>query len=110
MGRFRHGRVDLLGAQTAQAQGKSQIIENAHVRIKGIVLKDEGDVALARRQPIDAAAVDGDFSRARLFQSCDKPQERRLAAAGRTEQDAEFAFGDFERNFRENFVGAESLG
>jgi hypothetical protein len=73
-------------------------------------LKDEGDVALAGRQGIDAPPVHGDFSRTRLFQSCDKPQDRRLAAARRAEQDAEFAFGDFEPNVGENFVGTESLG
>ena len=35
---------------------------------------------------IDLAAVEGDGAGAWIFQPCDKPQQRRLAAAGRPDQ------------------------
>ena len=43
------------------AQAERDVLENGHVRIQGIVLKDHGDVALLRGDPIDDTTADCDF-------------------------------------------------
>ena len=68
------------------------------MRVKRIILKYESDVALARRQRIDALGVDGNLTAARLLEPGDQPQDCRFAAARRAEQYAEFAVGDIERD------------
>jgi hypothetical protein len=80
------------------------------VRVERIILKDEGDVALAGRQGIDARFVGQDFSAARLFEAGDQPKDRRFAAAGRAEQNAEFTVGNFEGDVAQDFRSAEALG
>ena len=79
------------------------------MRIKRVVLKYEGNVALARSQGIDPFGTNENFAAARLFETSDQTQQGRFAATRRTEQDAKFAVGNVERNILQDLRGAEAL-
>ena len=66
------------------------------MRIKRIGLEDHGDAALGRRQPGHVASADGDSAVGEGFKPGDHAQQGRLAAAGRADEDAEFAIGNIE--------------
>jgi hypothetical protein len=68
------------------------------VRIKGVVLKYESYIAVARRCGVDALSADIDAATRRVFQSGDDAQERCLAASGRAEQNTKLTIGDGKRN------------
>jgi hypothetical protein len=64
------------------------------VRIQRVVLEHHRDVALLGRDAIDDAVADADLAAGNLLEPGDHPQQRRLAAARRTDQHAELAVGD----------------
>ena len=58
---------------------------------------------------VDHLAVDGKFAAGRLFEPGDHPQQRRLAAAGRADEDDELAVGDLQIDAVEDVDRAERL-
>jgi hypothetical protein len=71
-------------------------------------LKNESDVARARRQRVDAAIADGDAA-ARFLEPGDGAEQGRFTAAGRPEKNAKLAVGDLEADIVENYRSPEGL-
>ena len=61
------------------------------MRKQGVVLEDDADGALVRRQPVDDLVADDDPSLGLGDEAGDDAQQRGLAAAGRAEQCDDFA-------------------
>jgi len=85
-------RLHRLGAPRVLAnalhlQTERDVVEHAPVREQGEVLEDRGRRALVRRQVDERLAVEHDVALARELVAPDHAQRRRLAAAGRPEQD-----------------------
>ena len=78
--------VDLLGAQAER-----HVVEHRHVREQGVLLEHGVDVALMRRHIGDVAALEQNATTRRLFEAGDHLEQRRLAAARRSEQREELA-------------------
>ncbi len=72
------------GARGDEAIG--DVVQDGHVGEGRVGLEHHGDVALACRQQRDVAAADGEPTLGRLLEARDHAQQRRLAAAGGTEQ------------------------
>ena len=77
---------------------------------RGVVLEDEPDVALLRRQRGRVLPGEQDLTRVRPFETGDDPQERRLARAARPEERGQRAALDLERHVVEGDEVAEALG
>ena len=67
----------------AACSPKATFCAHGHVRPERVVLEHHADVALVRRQRVDAAVAEADLARVRRVEAGDQPQQRRLAAAGR---------------------------
>ena len=74
----------LLARFDAQAEG--DVLEHRHVAEQRVVLEDEADVALAGMQVGGLGAGEQDVALIGRFHAGDDAQQRRLAAAGGTEQ------------------------
>ena len=59
---------------------------------------------------VDAAAVDHDVAAGRVLEAGDHAEQRRLAAAGGADEDAELAVGDREVDALDHLGLAEGLG
>ncbi len=68
------------------------------MRIERIRLEDHRDVPGARREVGDVAAVDRDGAVRHLLEPGEHAQKRRLAAAGRADEDEELTALDRERD------------
>src|SRR5438132_11642411 len=75
----------------ADAEPVGHVLAHCHVRIQGVALEDHRDVAMTRREIRDVAALDADRAGRDLLQTRDHAEERRLSAAGRTDEDHEVA-------------------
>jgi autonomous glycyl radical cofactor GrcA len=84
-------RADAVAARgnPLHLQREPHVVLDAHVRIERVGLEDHRDVAVLRRDVVDDAVGDPDLPGRRLFQPRDHPQRRRLAGAGRADQDGE---------------------
>ena len=105
-----HPLVDLVLRHAAHLQPVSHVLVNRHVRVERVVLKDHGDVALGRLQPVHHPPVDGDLAGADLFQPRNHAQQGGLAAARRPEDDDELAVPDVATDAVNDFGLAELLG
>src|SRR5215203_5742308 len=76
---------------------------------RGVVLEDEADVASLGRQLGGVFAADLDCPAVGLLQPGDDSQQRRLAAAARTEKGGEGSGGDLDADVVESDEVAESL-
>ena len=83
--------------QLLQLEPEGEVLPHRHVRIERVVLEDHRDVALLRRHLGDVDAADRDVAVRDVLEAGDHAQQRRLAAAGRADEDAELALGDLER-------------
>ncbi len=68
------------------------------MRVERVALEDHRDVAGAGRKLGDVAAADRDRAVGHLLEAGDHPQQRRLSAAGRPDEDEELAAADLERD------------
>ena len=64
------------------------------MRVEGIALKDHCDVPLPRGEGRDVDVSDRDRSLRCLLEPGDQPQERRLTASRRADEDHELAVAD----------------
>ena len=87
--------VDPLGplglALSGELHREGDVVEDGHVRIERVALKDHGDVAVLRGKVLDVLAADAQGAAADLLQPGDHPQGRRLAAARWPDEDQELA-------------------
>src|SRR5262249_2749053 len=77
-------------------KAERDILVHGEVREERVRLEHGVHVALVRRQPADLAFAEVDLAPARLLETADHPQRRRLAAARRPEQREEAAALDLE--------------
>ena len=74
---------------------KRQVLAHRHVRVKRVVLKHHGDVAVLGRHVVHDPVADADSRRDRL-ESGDHAQRRALSTARRADEHDELAVGDIE--------------
>ena len=96
LGRLVDLLLDLGLADLRQLEREAHVLAHGHVRVQRVVLEDHRDVAIARRELVDALAADDQLAVGDVLQAGDHPQRRRLPAAGRTDEDHELAIADFE--------------
>ena len=91
-------------------QAEAQVLLDRHVRIERIGLEHHGDAAVGRLDVVDERLppID-DLAFGDVFEAGDHPQQRRLSAARRADEDDEFAVGDLEVGAVDDLVGAEAL-
>ena len=102
-------RLDLLLRRAAQLQREGHVVGDRHVRVERVVLEHHGDVALFRRHVVDDALADADLSRGDVLEPGDHPQQGRLAAARRPDQDDELAVADVDVDAVNDLKRAEGL-
>ena len=66
------------------------------MRVERVVLEHHGDVAVGRIDIVDDAVADADHALGDGLEPGDHAQQGRFSAAGRSDQDDEFAIGDVE--------------
>ena len=93
----------------AHAQAEAEIFLDRHVRIERIGLEHHGDAAFARIEIGDVLAADEDLAGGRLLEAGNRAQQRRFPAAGRADEDDEFAIADIEVDIGDDLNGAEAL-
>ena len=71
-------------------------VAHRHVRVERVVLEHHRDVAVLGRHVVDDAPADLDLAAGDRLEPGDHAQQRRLAAARRTDQHAELAVGDLD--------------
>ena len=92
--RLLHARLDLGLRHAADAQPVGHVVVDRHVRIKRVVLEHHRDVAILGLQLVDDAPADGDLAARDRFEPGDHPQQGRLPATRRAENDDELAVYD----------------
>ena len=107
-GRFAHAPLDLVFGLVVQAQPEGHVLVDAQVRVEGVVLKDHGDVAIARLEVVDDLAVDHDVARIELLKAGQHAQGGRLAAARGSDQHHELAVGDAQVEVVDDLVRRRS--
>src|SRR5437868_954718 len=80
-----------------RAQRKGKIVVNRQMRVEGVLLENEGEIAGRRRTARHGPGADRDRALIRLVPPRNEPQRRRLAGAGRAEQNDELAIADGQR-------------
>jgi hypothetical protein len=91
-------RSSSLRVPVQQLRDGRDVLGDGLVREQPDLLDRVADVAaqLGRRAVADAHAVEQDVARGQLDHAVDQPHRGRLAAARRTDEDAELASGDLE--------------
>ncbi len=102
-------RPDLVLRPLPDRQPEGDVVAHGHVLEGGVVLEDEADATLLRRDPGCVLAGDDDLARVGHLESGDHAQERRLAAAARAEQRRQRARRHLERDVVEGDEVAEAL-
>ena len=101
--------VDLLLRPLADRQAERDVVAHRHVLERGVVLEDEADAALLRRDPGRVLAEDHDLALVRLLESRDDAEQRGLAASARAEERGQRARFDVERHVFERGEAVEAL-
>ena len=83
--------LSLSSAIFSTRKREGDVLEHRHMRIERVGLEHHGDAALDRRQVVDARAVDDDVAAGDVVEAGDHPQQGRLAATGRADEDDELA-------------------
>ena len=87
---------DLDAFDSAELQTEGQVVRDRHVRIEGVVLEHDREVAIRRIHVVDDAAVDPDLAGTHFLEPRDHPQRGRLSAARGPQQHHELAVPDLE--------------
>ncbi len=85
---------DLLFGTALHPQPKGYVVAHAHVREKGVILKDGVDLPPFRGDVVHPSAADEHFPGIRALKTGKDAQDRGLATAGRPEQGQKFAIAD----------------
>ena len=102
-------RLDLVLGLLADRQAEADVVAHRHVLERRVVLEDEADLALLRRDVGDVLAADHDVAGVGVLEAADDPQQRRLARAARPEQRGQRAVRDLQRHVVEGGEVAEPL-
>ena len=92
-----HPAIDVAAVEARDFERKGDVGENGHVRVKGVALKDHGDIAAPRRQKLFGGdrhhlpVPDADLARTRVLDAGDDVEQGRLAAAAGPHQDEKSA-------------------
>ena len=105
--RLAHAAIDFVGGRVAGAKRKRDVVEDGEMRIERVVLEHHRDVAGGRLEAVDPAIADPDRAGVELFEPRNEAQQRRLAAAGRPQQDEALAAFNFEIDAVDRRVRAE---
>ena len=92
--RLGHAPLDLGAARADVLEPEGQVLPHGHMRVERVGLEHHGEPALGRAQLVDALAVDPDLAAGDVLQPGDHPEQRRLPAARRADEDAELAVLD----------------
>jgi hypothetical protein len=87
--RLLHASVDLRLLLLPQPEAERDVVVDAQVWVERVALEDHRDVPVARRDVVYDAFADADLALGNLLEPGDHPERRRLAAAGRPDQDHE---------------------
>lgn len=79
------------------------------MRVEGIGLEHHGKATIRSRHSVDHVAADDDIAAAQFLETRDHPQQGRLAATGRADEDAEFAVLDIEIDTLDHIEGTICL-
>ena len=105
--------VDALGdlrlRALAHLEAERDVLAHGHVLERRVVLEDEADVALLRRERRRVLAGEEDLAGVGRLEPGDDPEQRRLARAARPEERRERARLDVERDVVERDEVAEAL-
>ena len=102
--------LDLVARQLLLAQRERHVFKHVQVGEESVALKDGVDVALVRRDVVDALAKEENVALIRRFEAADHAQGRSLAAAGRAEQRQKFVVVNVEVDAVENGLAIKLLG
>ena len=102
--------LDLVARQLLLTQREGDIFKHVQVWEEGIALKDGVDVALVRRNVVDALSEEENVPLIGRFKAADHAQGRGLAAAGGAEQREEFVVVDVEVDVVENGFAVKLFG
>src|SRR5579884_1227263 len=102
--------ADLRRLALADLEAEGDVVEHAHVRECGVVLKHEADPAILSSRVGDIATGDPHHPLVGLLQPGDDPKQRRLARATRTQQRGQGALLDLEGYAIERDELPEPLG
>jgi hypothetical protein len=105
----RDARRHLLARHAAHAQAEAEVLLHRHVRVKRVRLEHHCNAALGRVVIGDILAADEDMARSGLLESGDGPEQRRLPAAGRSDEHYELAVPDVQIDVPDDRHGAEAL-
>ena len=97
-GRLIHPAANLLFRElvAVEAQRECDVLPDRQVRVQGVVLEDHGQVAVLGGQVVHGFPVDQEIPGCDVLQSDDHAQGRRLAAAGRADENHELAVSDVQ--------------
>ncbi len=104
-----HLGIDVGFGQAANSQSVRHVFVHAHVRIKRVVLEHHGDVPVFRLEGVHNAVADHDLARRDFLEPGDHAQQGRFAAAGRPDDDDEFAVGNVDRHAVDDLGAAVAL-
>ena len=102
--------LDLVARQLLLAQREGDVFKHVQVGEEGVALKDGVDVALVRRDVVDALTEEENVPLVGRFKAADHAQRCGLAAAGGAEQREKFVVVDVEVDAVENGFAVKLLG
>ena len=99
-----------LGRRDAgELQAEGHVLAHVHVRVERVGLEHHRDLALGGGERVDESAADVDVAGGDAVEPGDHAQQRRLAAARRSDQHDEFAVVDGKVDVAEHARGAVAL-
>ena len=96
LGHLGDARGDLGRGSPTELHRESDVLEDGHVRVEGVVLEDHRHPPFVGRHPGDVPIAEEDRPGIRLVEAGDQVQGRALSAAGRAEERHEGAVRDLE--------------
>jgi hypothetical protein len=94
LGHLVDAALDLALRCLTDAKAVAEVVAHVHVRVERVVLEHHRDVALARLEAGDVSIAEADRTVVHGLEARDHPQQRGLAAAGRTDEHHELAVLD----------------
>ncbi len=95
------------GGRFADAEAVGDVFENGEVGPEGVVLEDEGGVALVGGDFVDAAVAETDFAGIGFEESGEEAEDGGFSAAGGAEEEEHFSGLDFEIDAVDDGVAVE---
>ena len=110
LGRLLDHRRPLLLRHLAGAEGELDVRPHGLVGVQRVALEHHRDVPVLRLHVVHRLAGDGDDALGRVLEAGEHPQQRRLAAARRAQEDEEVPVVDVQGQVAHGLDVAEALG